>query len=319
MPNPAVALIRCTDYNPEKISEAIARQFELLGGLERFVKRGDRVLLKPNCIAPRSHRHATQTDPAVIVETARLLKDFGAKPFVGDSPAWGNVFACMKALRLQEPLKELGVPVKQLHKPRTCRIGANNTGVGISSVALDADVIINLPKFKTHQQLAATFAIKNMFGCVSGKRKAIWHFLKGGREGEFCRLLIEIYRFLNPALTIIDAVTVMDGPGPIRGRARPLGWLIAGTDAMALEIICSKLVNLDPGDLPLVRAARQMGFGSVEGDDIEILGDGLPESPCTDFELPELIPIRFSFLHVCKSIGKQILLLAKSAVKKMRF
>jgi uncharacterized protein (DUF362 family) len=174
-----------------------------------------------------------------------------------------------------------------------------------------------LPKFKTHQQLVATFAVKNMFGCVSGKRKAIWHFLKGGREGDFCRLLIDIYRFVNPAVTIIDAVTVMDGAGPIRGRTRPLGWLIGGTEPMALEIICSKLVNLDPEDLPLVRAARQMGFGSVEGDDIEILGDGLPESPCTDFELPKLIPIRFSLPHVCRSIGKQMVLLGKSAVKKL--
>ncbi|MHC4619077.1 MAG: DUF362 domain-containing protein, partial [Planctomycetota bacterium] len=147
------ALTRCSSYNPEGIRRAIARQFELLGGLERFVKRGDSVLLKPNFIAPRSHRHATQTDPAVIVETARLVKDFGARPFVGDSPAWSNVFACVKALRLEEPLQELGVPVRQLNKPRSCRIGANNTKVGISSVALDADVIINLPKFKTHQQL----------------------------------------------------------------------------------------------------------------------------------------------------------------------
>ncbi|MHC4575044.1 MAG: DUF362 domain-containing protein, partial [Planctomycetota bacterium] len=180
MSEATVALIRCTDYSREHISGAIARQFELLGGLERFVRRGDKVLLKPNFIAPRSRRHATQTDPAVLIETARLLKDFGARPFIGDSPAWGNVFACVKALRLEEALQELGVPVKQLGKPKSCRIGANSTKVGISSVALDADVIMNLPKFKTHQQLVATFAVKNMFGCVSGKRKAIWHFLKGG-------------------------------------------------------------------------------------------------------------------------------------------
>jgi uncharacterized protein (DUF362 family) len=133
MSSPTVALIRCTDYSQAKIAEAIRRQFELLGGLEKFVRSGDTVLLKPNFIAPKSRRCATQTDPAVIIETARLLKDFGARPFVGDSPAWGNVFTCVKALKLEEPLKKLSVPIKQLDKPKKCPIGTKNTIVGLSS------------------------------------------------------------------------------------------------------------------------------------------------------------------------------------------
>jgi len=112
MADSRVALTRCGDYEPVKVAEAVARQFALLGGVERFVKRGDRVLVKPNFISPRSHRHATQTHPAVIVEVARLLKDFGARPFVGDSSAWANALVCAKALRLEEPLKALGVPIE---------------------------------------------------------------------------------------------------------------------------------------------------------------------------------------------------------------
>jgi len=317
MPNPTVILSRCSDYNPPGITKALQRQFELLGGLEKFVRPGDTVLLKPNFIAPRSRRHATQTDPAVIIETARLLKDFGAKPFVGDSPAWGNVFTCVKALKLEEPLKKLSVAVKQLDKPKKCRIGTKNTIVGISSVALDADVIINLPKFKSHQQLTATFAVKNMFGCVSGKRKALWHFAKGKNADDFCELLIEIFKFLNPALTIIDAVVAMDGPGPIRGRARPLGWLIGGTDPIACETICAKLIGIEPENVPIIKTARQIGFGCSDLTKIEITGDDFPQSICTDFQLPKLVPLRFSLLHVCKSICKQILLLTKAAIKKL--
>ncbi len=318
MPNPTVALTQCSDYSQAKIAEAIAKQFELLGGLEKFVKPGNTVLLKPNLIAPKSSRCATQTDPAVIVETARLLKDFGAKPFVGDSPAWGSVFSCIKALKLQEPLERLGVPVKPLNKPRMCRIGVHNTKIGISSVALDADVIINLPKFKTHQQLVATFAVKNMFGIVTGKRKALWHFAKGKNAEDFCELLIAIFEFLAPALTIIDAVTVMDGPGPIRGRARPLGYLIGGTEPIACETVCCKLVNLEPQDLPIIKAARKAGFGCSEPAEIKIIGDSFTGSICTDFELPRLIPIRFSLAHVCKSFCKQLLLLLKYMVKGKR-
>jgi uncharacterized protein (DUF362 family) len=309
-----VTLIRCSDYGRPEISDSLARHFELLGGLDKFVSRGDSVLLKPNFIAPRSCRHATQTHPAVIIETALLLKDFGARPFVGDSPAWSNVFTCVKALKLEEDLKKLSVPVKQLNKPKWCRIGAGNIKVGISSVVLDADKIINLPKFKTHQQLVATFAVKNMFGCVSGKRKALWHFRRGGKFEDFCELLIEIFRFLNPALTIIDGVMAMDRAGPIRGRTRPLGWLIGGTEPIACETVCCKLVNIQLEELPIIKTARQMGLG-CEPEKIKILGDDFPENVCMDFELAQPIPLRFTLPHVCKSIGKQIIMLAKSAVK----
>jgi len=310
MPDASVVLTRCTDYSRDKIAQGLERQFSLLGGLDKFVRPGDTVLLKPNFIAPRRRRCACQSDPAVIIETARLLKDFGAKPFVGDSPAWGDVFSSAAALKLEGPLKELSVPIRQLDRPVKCRIGAKKTRVGISSSALDADVIINLPKFKTHQQLVATFAVKNMFGAVSGKRKALWHFAKGGRAEDFCELLIEIYRFLKPAFTIIDAVTVMDGPGPIRGRARTLGWLIGGVEPIACEILCCKLVDMQPDAVPIIMTAKKLGFGCSDLSKIEILGDDYSKDICTDFEPAELIPIRFSLLHVCRSICKQVLLLA---------
>jgi uncharacterized protein (DUF362 family) len=317
MPNPTVTLNRCADYSEGEIAKAISTQFEVLGGVGTFVRAGDSVLLKPNLIAPKSERYATQTHPAVIIAVARLLKDFGARPFVGDSPAWSNVFACVKALKLEEPLRKLSVPVKQLDNPRWTRVGKSNTKVGISSVALDADVIINMPKFKTHQQMVATFAVKNMFGCVAGKRKALWHFTKGKRERVFCELLIDIFEYLKPAVTIIDGVVAMDGAGPIGGRSRTLGWIIGGTDPMSLETICCKLVNIKPDELPILTTARQMGLPCPDEDNIKILGDDFPESICMDFELPELIPLRFSLLHVFKSIGKQIILLAKAAIMRI--
>jgi uncharacterized protein (DUF362 family) len=312
MADSRVALTRCSDYEPLKVAEAVARQFALLGGVERFVKRGDRVLVKPNFIAPRSHRHATQTHPAVIVEVARLLKDFGARPFVGDSSAWANAWMCAKALKLDEPLKALGVPIRTLGRPKWRRIGEDGTYVGLSRVALDADVIINLPKFKSHQQLRSTFAVKNMFGCVTGKWKPVWHLIRGGDAGRFCRLLIDIYRYMNPAVTIIDGVMAMDGRGPIRGRTRPLGWLVGGTDPIACERVCCELIGAGPELMPIIRTAGEIGFGCADMERIEVVGDGIGEGVCRDFELPELAPIRFSLYHVFRSVCKQVVLVAKS-------
>ena len=312
MPPARVALIRCQNYEPASVAPAIRRQVDLLGGLETFVKRGDSVLIKPNFIAPRSHHHsAAQTHPAVILEVARMLKDCGARPFVADSPAWADTAACARALELTEPLQKLGVPIRQLDNPKKCRLPRGGPRVGLSSVALDADAIINLPKFKAHQQLTATFAVKNMFGCVSGKHKALWHFRKGDDPAEFCKMLIGIYEHLAPVLTIIDGIVAMEGQGPIRGPSRPLGWLIAGTDPIACELICCSLIGMAPDTVPIIRTARQIGFGCSDPAQIEVAGDALPATPCPDFVMPELMPIKFSFLHICRSLAKQLLLLAR--------
>lgn len=312
-----LALTRCTDYSADKVAGCLTRQFELLGGLSKFVKSGDTVLIKPNFIAPKSASYATQTNPVVIIELAKLLLDFGAKPFVADSPAWQNTFACAKKLRLNESLKRLGVSLKQLDAPQKCVIDDNNTTVTISKFALDADVIINLPKFKSHQQLVATFAIKNMFGCVPGKRKAIWHFRLGSSEYRFCKFLIDIYRHLNPALTIIDGIMAMDGPGPINGRTRPLGWLIGSKDPIACETICAKLINKRPDEFPIIRTATQIGLGCSNENQIKITGDDYTDGICMDFGFPVLIPIRFSLTHVCKSIAKQIMMSLRPVSKRL--
>jgi len=314
VPPARVALIRCEDYEPPRVADAVRRQFELLGGLETFVKRGDSVLLKPNFIAPRSHlKSAAQTHPAVILGVARLLIDFGARPFVADSPAWANTETCARALGLVEPLRKLGVPIRQLDTPKKCRLGPGLPRVGLSTVALDADVIINLPKLKAHQQLVATFAVKNLFGCVSGKHKALWHFRKGGTPREFSEMLLGICRYLSPAVTIIDGIVAMEGQGPINGDRKPLGWLIGSTDLIACERVCCRLIGMEPETVPIIRTAGELGFGCSDHDAIETVGDPLPTTPCEDFVQARLGPIKFSFGHVCRSMVRQVLLLARGA------
>ncbi len=301
-----VALTRCCSYDRAALSRALVRQFDLLGGMGQFVRPGDRVLLKPNFIAPRPSQAAVQTDPAVIVEVARLLKDAGARPFVGDSPAWGSVFSCATALGLDGDLRRLDVPIRPLDHGRSCRLADGRTTVSISSVALDADRIVNLPKFKAHQQLVFTFAVKNLFGCVPGKRKPYWHFSRGRSSDQFCRFLIEIYRLVSPVITIVDGIVAMEGQGPISGRARPLGWLIGGADAVACEMACARLVNVEPYRVPLIRAAQAVGFGCPSAQALNLVGDDPSEGTCLDFRMAEQVPLRFSLGRVVKSIARGV-------------
>lgn len=306
-----VSLVKCADYESQAVRSAILRHFELLGGLETFISRGDKVLIKPNMIAPKPRECATQTDPAVIVELAKILVDYGAKPFIGDSPAWADASACAEALGIVEPLNRLGVAIKQLDKPVKRRLEICRTRVGISKHALDADKIINLPKLKTHQQLVATIAVKNMFGCVSGKAKAVWHYKKGATFEEFCTMLIDIYKLLNPAITIVDAVVAMEGPGPIRGNSKQLGWLAASVDPIATEIVCCDLIGLDPQQLPIITTAEKLRFGCSDKKNIQIVGD-LPSGERIELVPAILTPLRFTPVRILKSIIRQIFLLVKS-------
>ncbi len=309
-----VSVTRCEDYEAERVEAALAQNLSALGGMEQFVRQGERVLLKPNFIAAKGRAKAAQTDPAVLLAVAKMVQDVGGKPFIADSPAWNNIKSCIKVLELEKPLRKLGVEYREMDRPR--RVLIDGTKVGISTVALEADTIINMPKLKSHQQLMATFAVKNMFGCVCGKEKAWWHFARGKEPEKFCRLLIGIYKLLRPTLNIIDGVVAMEGPGPIRGYPKRLGYLVSGIDPIACERVCCDLIQIEPESLPILQTAKRIGFGCSDVDRIQVVGNAEQEEACADFQEAELIPIRFSLVHVIRSVIRQIVLLARPSKQK---
>ncbi len=308
-----VAVTACGDYEAANVERAIERQVSLLSESIN-ISRGDRVLLKPNFITPRPAECPAQTHPAVILAVAKAVIELGGKPVVGDSPAWGDITACIEALELKEPLEKLGVKVVPLDKPVNQRIAGAR--VGISRTALEADKIINLPKFKAHQQLGATFAVKNMFGTVSGKEKVYWHFAKGADYHDFCSMLIGIYKLLGPVVTIIDGIVAMEGQGPISGEGRNLGLLVGGADPVACEMVCCEIVKFKPEELPIICSARELGFGCSDMNNIEIVGDDYEPLVCEDFKASELTALRFSFFRICKSISKQLIIMAKYLINR---
>jgi uncharacterized protein (DUF362 family) len=311
-----LSLTRCPDYEPIRLRAALLENLAHLGGLEHFVKPGESVMIKPNLISPLPREQAAQTDPEMIVQLAILLKDMGAKPFVADSPAWGTIADCVRVLNLTDSLKKLDVPVRQLDEPRRIRVNPSGARVGISSVALEADKIINLPKLKAHRQLGATIAVKNMFGCVSGKSKAFWHFRRGGTERKFCEFLIGVYNSVTPVLTIVDGITAMEGAGPMNGQPRNLGIIVTSADPFACEAICADIIGIQERDLPILRTARELGMLAFSREDIVVLGTKPSECICRDFHHMERIPIKFKFHRVCGSIAKQLIKLAASAIRR---
>jgi uncharacterized protein (DUF362 family) len=315
--DPTVAVCQCSGYTPPDVLSAVRRQFDLLGGVRRFVQPGQRVLIKPNLIVPRPADVPAQTHPEVIFAVAACVKDAGAVPVVGDSPAWSNTRECLRTLGIDERLNKLGAEIVNLDQP--VRMEIEGIRLGISRIALEADVIINLPKLKAHQQLGATFAFKNLYGCVcglKGKEKAYWHFARGHDYEAFCRMIIGIYQKVKPSLNIIDGIIGMEGQGPISGHPRQVGYLIGGIDPVACERVCCDLVGFDPADLPLLMTAQEINLGCGLDVPIKILGDTFIPPVCSDFKPAVQTPLRFTFPRICKSIAKQGLLLVKGLARR---
>jgi len=311
----AVSVRQCRTYDPQQVYACVCRLFDDMGGVERFVRPGMRVLVKPNLIVPKPPSVPAQTHPEVIYAVARRITEAGGRVLVGDSPAWSDSAGCLKALGVYDRLCDLGAQIVQLNRPvRTHIEGAD---VGISRVALEADAIINLPKLKAHQQLAATFALKNMYGCVcglGGKEKAYWHFARGHDKELFCRMIVGVYQKLAPVLSIIDAIVAMEGQGPINGQPRQLGYMVAGVDPVACERVCCDMVGFRPSELPLLQAAVQMNVGLAFSKPVDLIGDRFETPVCPDFKPAMQTPLRFSFMRIIKSIGKQIAILMKSTL-----
>jgi uncharacterized protein (DUF362 family) len=301
-----VAIERASGYERATLAGAIAAAVERLGGWSARIQRGDRVLVKPNCIsAVPADRHAC-THPAFVAEICRQLIDLGARPFVADSPAWGSLAGVARKLGLPEALAPLGVEIVPLNQP----VRVPNTAgrvyehLTLDRTVVEADAIINVPKLKSHGQLYVTLAVKNMFGCVPGKRKAWWHFKAGNYENYFARMLCEVYALVNPCITIMDAIVGMEGRGPVRGTPRPIGAVLASTDAPALERVASEIIGADVTKVRTLRAAAELGIGTPQLDNIEIVGEPIDALRITDFQFPKLIPIGFSLPRVVRSTLK---------------
>ncbi len=301
-----VSLAPAPCYETPVVQEAVRKVVSDCGGWNALLKPGDRVLVKPNCICGGRPEKAIQTHPAIILEVCRQLKDFGAKPFVGDSPAWGSLRGNLRTLEILDDLDRMGVKLVEFKNPVKA---PNPRGrvfdhLTVERAALEADAIVNLPKFKAHKQLVLTVAIKNMFGCVGGRRKAWWHVKAGSYENYFGRMLVDTFEMLRPAITIIDGITAMEGGGPIKGTPRDMHLLLASTDGPALERVAAEIVGLKPARLRTLQAAREMNVGTPFLDRINIQGPPLEEVKISDFEIPRLVPIGFSIPRLVKGAFK---------------
>jgi uncharacterized protein (DUF362 family)/Pyruvate/2-oxoacid:ferredoxin oxidoreductase delta subunit len=291
--NSSVSIIKCQTYDEEEVLKGLRRAIDLIGGIKAFVKKGDharlgakpRVLLKPNLLYGKIPEKAVTTHPSIVRGMIQIVREVGGIPFIGDSPSIGSLIRAADKAGIKKVAEEMDCPLEEFDKPilPVKRGEKFFKQLEIDQKVLEADVVINLPKWKTHGMMLLTLGVKNLFGCIPGPRKALWHLKAGEDRKLFAQMLIDLYQIIQPSLTILDGIVGMEGNGPGSGHPIPLGLILASGDPLSLDQIVCDLLRIPRRSLMTNQVAFEEGMGR---DGIEVVGERLEEIRIPRFELP---------------------------------
>jgi uncharacterized protein (DUF362 family) len=308
-----VVLSRCASYEDRCVRAAIEDVLEPLGGIGAFVSPGTRVLLKPNLIVARHQDQAATTHPAVMKVVAQMVVEAGAMPIIGDSPAFGSARGVAARSGIMKIAREMGIEIVEFRNPQRIWLGRGSLrSILVDRLAFEADAIINLPKLKIHGQMMLSLAVKNLFGFVPGRRKALCHLLFSGNRKGFARLILEIMEHVQPQLTIVDGIVGMEGDGPSNGDPRGFGLVAAGTDCVAIDTVLAEVLGIQPRDVPILEVAHELGVGETRLDRIAILGEQLDSIRVSEVWVPALSPIGFSVPRLARGMVKHCMALMRA-------
>lgn len=285
-----VYLQQLQDYSEKSIISFVEESFKDLSPFQNLRKK---VLVKPNLIFAKGGGLGC-TDPRFIVALCCWLKSMGATVYLGDSPAFGKARTALNLLGIEKKLTALGVHITEFETAVKRKLSCG-VEIGVAKEALDCDILINVPKVKSHQQMYVTLGVKNIFGIVKGMRKSLLHMVHGGKNGLFIPVLLDLLQLLPPSIHIVDGIVAMHRGGPIHGE--PFDLKIAGfsTNVIALDTAILEVLGGDFQSSPLwCEAAKR----KLVGYDIEHLQFPM-QKPVSlrknGFVAPaELSPVRFN-------------------------
>jgi len=271
-----VSLQPLADYDPVRVRDALLAVLEPLGGMAAFVRPGQQVLVKPNLLAGKPPDRAVTTHPEIVRQVILLAQAAGGQVSVGDWPGIGHAEAVARKCGILQVVEETGAGFAPFVESVPVRVSEGTFHrLEVARAVLDAEVIINLPKLKTHQMMGFTGAVKNLFGVVVGMRKVRLHLQAGADPAFFALMLLELAERFPPALSIMDAVVGMEGNGPGSGDPVPIGALLASAHPLALDTTAAALVGLTEKQVWTQRVARETGRPGGRLEEVTIIGPPL--------------------------------------------
>ncbi len=281
----SVSIVKCQNYDENEVLKGLRQSVDLIGGIQTFVKKGSRVLLKPNLLFGKSPEKAVTTHPSILRGIIQIVREAGGDPFIGDSPSVGSLIWTAEKAGIKAVADETKCPLVELNQPVLPPKGGGKIfkQLEIDRTVLEADVIINLPKLKTHTLTLLTLGVKNLFGCIPGPRKALWHLKAGKDRRAFAQVLVDVYEIIHPSLTILDGIVGMEGNGPNSGRPISLGLILASGDSLSLDQIVCDLFGISRKSLMTNRVAFERGMGREK---IDVLGERVEDVKISSFQFP---------------------------------
>lgn len=272
---PVVSLVPCGTYDLGAVRQAVTAVLDPLGGIDRFVRPGMQVLLKPNLLLACDLERAVTTHPALVQIVAELVQRAGATAVIGDSPA-GSVAhapAVWQRSGMADVASNTGARIAAFDGVTWKRLG--NDDYFIARPVFEADLVINLPKLKTHTFSLYSGAVKNMFGVIPGLRKREVHYRYPGVR-DFTRALVDVLELATPGLTIMDGVMGLEGDGPgIGGTPRRYGCLVASVDPVALDTVITQWMGYRPGEVLHIQEAGSRALGVSNPEAVRVIKDGM--------------------------------------------
>ena len=286
----SVSIVKCQNYDEARVLSALRQAIDLIGGIQTFVKKDSRVLIKPNLLFGKSPEEAVTTHPSIVRGMIQIVREAGGVPSIGDSPSVGSLTWTADKAGIKAVADEMKCPLVEFDKPVLLSKGTGRIfkQLEVEQAVLEADVIINLPKWKTHAQMLLTLGVKNLFGCIPGPRKPLWHLKAGDDRKIFAQILFDIYQVIQPSLTILDGIVGMEGNGPNSGRPIPIGLILASGDSLSLDQIVCDLLGISRESLLTNRVAIEQGMGK---EAIEVLGERVEDVRISSFQFPTLSQI----------------------------
>ncbi len=310
-----VVLLRCESYHEIEVKKAVERGINLLGGIDQFVKKNDKILLKPNLLIGDLPEKCTTTHPAIFRAVAEIFQtamhanhdlttnnmqarivpsNEDLRLRYGDSPAFGSPLAAAQKCEIAGIAEKLKIPLADfIHGQEIVFTkGKQNKKFVIAQGVLEADGIISLPKLKTHGFEKLTGCVKNQFGCIPGLLKAEFH-IKLPDPVDFARMLVDLNNFVCPRLYIMDGIWAMEGNGPRGGTPKAMNLILMSTDPIALDATVCRIISLNPELVPTIYLGYEAKTGTYKENEILLLGDDISTFKAPSFKVDRSTIIRY--------------------------
>lgn len=272
---PTVAVVRSDFGRTDLLEQGLRQALAHLGGMETFVRAGQRVLLKPDLMRDYPGGTGPTSDPEFVAAVGRLVAEHGARVMIGDSPfvLRGSLESFWKATGMAEIAARDGFELVNFERAGSRAVPIDTTVYYISRAVAEADVVINIPRLKADVWTGFAGGLRNMFGVIPGFQKGRL-YKRGFNSKNLARTLVDVFSAVKPSLTIME---VSSTNGQNRPAVASDGFVVASSDAVALDTVVTEILGFNPDKMYTVRFGADAGLGIGWPEGIIIAGERLAQ------------------------------------------